>query len=218
MGGERDGSAAPEREGSVVPKLAKIDQETLTGLLDKQNGVLARGQALSCGITNRMLQNRLRIGGPWQVLLPAVYLTVTGMPTPAQREMAALLYAGPASMITGPAALFSHGVRVAHTDAVDVLVPVTTQRKDREFVRLHRTARMPERMHVLDGIRYAPAARAIADAAREMDDIGDVRATVTDAVQRRICPLARLAEEVQQGPVRGSASLRQVVAEVTEGS
>ena len=200
-----------------MPRLAKIDQETLTGLLNKQNGVLARGQALSCGISNRMLQNRLRVGGPWQVLLPAVYLTVTGMPTPAQREMAALLYAGPTSMITGPAALFSHGVRVAHTDVVDVLVPVTTQRKDREFVRLHRTARMPERMHVLDGIRYAPVARAIADTARAMDDIGDVRAVVADAVQRGICPLARLADEVQQGPVRGSASLRQAVAEVTEG-
>jgi very-short-patch-repair endonuclease len=215
--GERDGIAGQERGAAVMPRLAKIDQETLTGLLGKQFDVLTRGQALSCGITNRMMQNRLRAGGPWQVLLPAVYLTVTGTPTPAQRQMAAQLYGGPASVITGPAALFSHSVRVARTDVVDVLVPVTTQRKDREFVRLHRTARMPEQTYVLGEIRYAPVARAVADAARAMDDIGDVRAVVADSVQRGIVPVERLVDEVQQGPVRGSALLRQAVAEVTDG-
>ncbi|HEX4063264.1 MAG TPA: hypothetical protein VHY58_19805 [Streptosporangiaceae bacterium] len=200
-----------------MPRLAKIDQETLTGLLGKQFDVLTRGQALGCGVTNRMLQNRLRVGGPWQVLLPAVYLTVTGTPTPAQRQMAAQLYAGPTSVITGPAALLSHGARGGRIDVVDVLVPVTTQRKDREFVRLHRTARMPEQTYTLGGIRYAPVGRAVADAARGMHEISAVRAMVADVVQRGVVPLARLVDEVQQGPVRGSALLRQAVAEVTDG-
>jgi hypothetical protein len=200
-----------------MPRLAKIDQETLTGLLSKQFDVLTRAQALSCGITNRMLQNRLRAGGPWQVLLPAVYLTVTGTPTPAQRQMAALLYAGPTSVITGPAALLSHHVRGGRADVVDVLVPVTTQRKDHEFVRLHRTARVPAQTYVLGEIRYAPVSRAVADAARAMADIGDVRAVVADVVQRGIVPLERLVEEVKDGPVRGSALLRQAVAEVADG-
>ena len=220
LGGERDEAeqdAIAGREREVMPRLAKIDQETLTGLLSKQFDVLTRAQALGCGITNRMLQNRLRAGGPWQVLLPAVYLTVTGTPTPAQRQMAALLYAGPTSVITGPAALLSHHVRGARADVVDVLVPVTTQRKDHEFVRLHRTARVPEQAYVLGEIRYAPLGRAVADAARAMDDIGDVRAVVADVVQRGIVPLERLAEEVKEGPVRGSALLRQAVAEVADG-
>ena len=48
----------------------------------------------------------LRQAGPWQPLLPGIYLAMAGgLPTVAQREMAALLYAGPASMITGSAAL-----------------------------------------------------------------------------------------------------------------
>jgi hypothetical protein len=200
-----------------MPRLTKIDEETLTGLLGRQFDVVTRSQALGCGITNRMLQNRLRVGGPWQVLMPAVYLAVTGVPTPAQRQMAAQLYAGPTSMVTGPAALFIHKVQPASTDVVDVLVPVTTQRKDREFVRLHRTARLPEQTYVLGEIRYAPVARAVADAARAMDEIGDVRAVVAGAVQKGAVQLAELVDEVQQGPVRGSAFLRQAVAEVTDG-
>ena len=40
-------------------------------------------------------------GGRWQRLLPGVYLAVTGTATQDQREMAALLYAGRRSLLTG---------------------------------------------------------------------------------------------------------------------
>jgi hypothetical protein len=164
-----------------------------------------------------MLHRRLRSDGPWQVLLPGVYVVLTGMPTSVQQEMAALLYAGPASMITGPAALFCYDVRVPATDCVDVLVPVGTQRQDCSFARLHRTRRVPDLMEVRGELRYAPVARAVADAARGMTGIGEVRAVVADAVQRGRCPLELLIAEVRAGPVRGSALLRQAIAEVADG-
>jgi hypothetical protein len=126
-----------------MPQLANVDRPALAGFVSKQYGVLTRGQVRACGITDRMITQRLRTGGSWQPLLPGVYLAATGTPTPAQREMAALLYAGPASMTTGPAALFCHGVRAEYTEIVDVLVPAQNQRRDRSFARLHRTARMP---------------------------------------------------------------------------
>jgi hypothetical protein len=201
-----------------MPRVANYDREALQGLLDKQYGVLSRGQALDCGLSNRVVQSRLRPGGPWQSLMPGVYLTGTGTPTPAQREIAALLYAGPTSVITGPAALFSLGVRVAATDVVDVLVPTTTQRKDQLYVRLHRTARLPGQPRVRDEIRYAPAARAVADAARMMTGLDGIRTLVADAVQRGVCTLDQLADEVSEGPIRGSAMLRQALADVAEGS
>jgi hypothetical protein len=200
-----------------MPQLANVDRTALTGLVSKQHGVLVRDQVLACGVSDRMISYRLRNGGPWQLLLPGVYLAATGVPTPAQREMAALLYAGPASMITGPAALFCHGVRVAYTEIVDVLVPTPTQRCDQSFVRLHRTGRMPELMQARGEIRYAPVARAVADTARAMGGIGDVRAVVADAVQRGRCPLEMLVAEARGGPTRGSALLRQALAEVAIG-
>ena len=66
---------------------------------------------MACGMTESTLQHRLRVGGPWQRLLPGVFLTVTGVPTSDQRDVAALLYAGPGSLLTGTAALRLWGVR-----------------------------------------------------------------------------------------------------------
>jgi hypothetical protein len=200
-----------------MPRTANVDQVALTGLLSKQYCLLTRGQALACGITKSMVERRLRIGGRWQVMLPGVYLTLTGEPTFAQREMAALLYAGSRSMITGPAALITYGVRVEYAERVDVLVPASTQRKDHVFVRLHRTERMPVTAYLSGEISFVPVARAVVDAARAMNGIREVRAVVADAVQRSKCPLAMLMNEVREGPRQGSALLRQALAEVAGG-
>src|SRR5690349_23993297 len=66
----------------------------LRELLDEQLAVASRGQLLALGMNDRAMQYRLRPDGPWQALLPGIYLAVTGTPTFEQKEMAALLYAG----------------------------------------------------------------------------------------------------------------------------
>ena len=80
-------------------------------LLEKQLSVVSRGQLLALGVTDNVMQYRVRDGGPWQALLPGVYLGVSGTPSLAQKEMAALLYAGPGSLITGPVALMHYSIR-----------------------------------------------------------------------------------------------------------
>jgi very-short-patch-repair endonuclease len=189
----------------------------LDGLLSKQHRVLTRAQALGAGLTDSALRHRLRDGGPWQVLLPGVYLAASGTASVDQREMAALLYGGPGSMVTGIAGLWRHGVRAPHAALTDVLVPSHRQRRDISFVRLHRTKRMPDRVFTIGELRYAPPARAVADAARLMTDISDVRAVVADSVQCGKCTPGRLAEELGSGPVQDSARLRQVLGEIAEG-
>ena len=66
----------------------------LDALLDQQLAVVSRGQLLALGMTDNIMQYRVRRGGPWQALLPGVYLGVSGTPSLRQKEMAALLYAG----------------------------------------------------------------------------------------------------------------------------
>jgi hypothetical protein len=73
----------------------------LAELLEKQLAVVSRGQLLKLGVSDRAMQYRLRRGGPWQVLLPGVYLAASGFPSMSQKELAAMLYAGPGSLITG---------------------------------------------------------------------------------------------------------------------
>ena len=92
--------------------------------------------------------HRLRPGGPWRHLLPGVYQTSTGTPTQVQREIAALLYAGPRSVITGGAALRHYRLPAPRSDHIDVLVPLQEQRQGIAYVRLHRTGRLPELVDV----------------------------------------------------------------------
>jgi hypothetical protein len=215
--------------------------DRLGKLLGQQHGVASRAQLLALGMPDRAMQYRLR-AGPWQALLPGIYLSVAEPPSFAQKEMAALLYAGPDSLVTGPAALTHHGIRSpaamsvtgsppdmgvigsppgvgvtgspAGVGVIDVLVPVKRQRLDMGFVRLHRTARMPARTLSAGPVRVALAPRAVTDTAWQLTSPADVRAVVTDAIQSGRCTLDELAIELSEGPIRGSAALRSVLAEL----
>jgi hypothetical protein len=130
------------------------------------------------------LRYRIREDGPWQVLLPGVYLSSTGTVTAVQRETAALLYAGPGSAITGPSALAFHRIRRPQTGMADVLVPAGRRHHDLAYVRVHRTSRMPGLIFPVGEIWYMPPARAVAGTVRGMRDMDEVRAVVADAIQR----------------------------------
>jgi hypothetical protein len=186
------------------------------GGLRAQNDLLTRTQALN-GMTEAALRHRLRPGGPWRIVLPGVCLATAGLPTIGQREMAALLYCGPGSAITGMAALERLGIRAPYSEVTEVLVPVSTRRQSVGFVRVHRTIRMPERFWLASGIRYAPVARSVADAVRGWTDQRAIRAVVAEAVQRGRCPIQELAAELAAGPKRGSGGLRVALAEVADG-
>ena len=190
----------------------------LADLLDRQLAVASRGQLLALGMRDNAMQYRVRAGGPWQVLLPGVYLAASGMPSFSQREMAALLYAGPGSLITGPVALLHHSIRSdGNTDFIDVLMPAERRRESSGFVKLHRTARIPARTCSAGPVRLALAPRAVADTARQLTNPRDIRAVVADAVQLGRCTVRELAGELSDGPVKGSAKLRSVLAEVADG-
>jgi very-short-patch-repair endonuclease len=195
----------------------QLDEKALAAKLAVQRNVITRQQAMACGMTTDALRHRLRRGGPWRALLPRVYLAVTGAPTVGQREMAALLYAGSQAVVTGPAALRRHGFRTPQTGIVDVLVPARCRRKDIAFVRVHRSTAFPEMVCIDRRICITDAPRAVADTVRDLTSIRDARAVVAEAVQRRFCDVSQLAEELRRGPRRGSALLRQALAEVADG-
>jgi len=183
----------------------------------EQHQVVTREQALRCGMPPTTLARQVAPGGRWQRLLPGVYLTVTGTVTQDQRQIAALLYAGPRSLITGPAAVRRHRLHSAGPDVVDVLIPWACRRQSTGFVRVHRTRRIPERIFVTGPIRFTKPARAVADAARSLARFDDVRQVVCDAVQRRACTVAELAEELQAGPAKGATLFREALAEIGDG-
>lgn len=196
---ERTGRAAPER------------------LAASQYGVITRAEAGLCGPTPRMLERRIGPGGPWQRLLPGVYLTQTGEPSRDQELMAALCYAGDDAIITGLAALQKYGVHGPATRLVDVLVPHAVRRVSRQFVVVHRTRELP-RLHGADGpIKYVAPARAVVDAAAGLMRMGDIRAIAAGAVQQDLCTVSELEAEAGSRRLREAGRLRAVLAEVADG-
>src|SRR5260370_2007517 len=155
-------------------------------LLGNQGDLIMRSQLLAAGWTEAALRYRTRVGGEWATVLPGIYTNhSSGTLTSVQREIATVLYAGPRCVITGGSALRRHGVPVPMTDVVDVLIPDSRRRATTGFVRVLRTARIPERPWVSDGIRWAPVARAVADVARGEPQLRDVSAVVAAAVHPR---------------------------------
>jgi len=195
----------------------RIDRDALARTLDHQLDVITREQTVTVGLTRHALQHRLRLGGPWQGLLPGVYLATTGTPSLIQQEMAAMLYAGPGSVITGLAAVRQHHIRGPVTELIDVLMPASRRRRDADFVRLHRSTRLPARVWQLGPLHYALPARAVADAVRDLTSLRDVRAMVADAVQRGHCTVPDLSTELDAGPSVGSKLLREALADVADG-
>jgi hypothetical protein len=200
----------------MKPVITAADRAVAT-ILRQQGDLITRSQALAAGISESALRHRLRNGGRWKVVLPGIYLAHAGQLTGGQREIAATLYAGPGCVITGPVALWRHGVKVPLAEVVDVLVPHEIKRQSTGFVRVHRTRNMPGRPLLIDGLRWASPARAVADAAGVLNGPRTVLAVVADAVQQRKCTVAELAEELRAGAGRGSAALRAALEEVADG-
>jgi very-short-patch-repair endonuclease len=193
-----------------------IDHGRLAATLAEQDHVISRQQALDCGLTQDAVTHRIRSGGPWQRLFPGIYLAHTGSLTVSQKEMAALLHAGPGSVLTGPAALRLLGMTSAEPDHFDVLVPAHRRPESVAFVAIHRTARMPPSAEQ-SGRSCARPTRALADTARAMTDLSEVRALIAGAIQRGDSSLEELASELREGGRPGSALLRKVLAEAEGG-
>jgi hypothetical protein len=200
-----------------MPTLSGYDREQLADILRRQHDVISRSQALKCGLTRGTIEYRLRPDGPWRQILPAVYLTVTGTATADQRDMAALLYAGPQSVITGPFAVRRHNLRCTGLNVLDVLVPADSRRKSIGYVQIRRTTRMPKDLYTTGPIRFTSPVRAVADAARGMIRFSDVQALVCEAVQRGRCTLEELVAELNDGPTPGRRWYRMALAELSEG-
>jgi hypothetical protein len=200
-----------------MPRLSAYDVTQLRKILRAQHEVITRTQALACGMPHATVDRRVAPGGPWQKMLPGTYLAVTGKPTIEQRHAAALLYSGPHSVITGPAAIRLHRLRSPGPDAIDILVPWTVKRQSTGFVRIHRTRRMPA-FYTTGPIRFARVGRAVADAAHGFTTLDDVRTVVAEAVQRRACTIAEIGLELEGGSIRDSIHLRTALAEVRAGA
>ncbi|MEU6232026.1 hypothetical protein [Kitasatospora sp. NPDC047058] len=203
---------------------------SLEELAKRQQNVVTASQLRARGVPTRVVTGHCRRGGPWQRLLPRVYLLQSGEPTPEQRMWAALLYAAQngreegcreGAVITGTAALALYGFaavpRLPAVTGVDVLVPRQRRLKDAGEVRIRRTERelVARSVH---GLACAPVARAVADALGEWTAGGEGQAFGA-AAALPVREVLREAVGRSGGRLAGSearCTVRELVAELTE--
>ncbi|MEU1194644.1 hypothetical protein ABZ446_00255 [Streptomyces sp. NPDC005813] len=204
-----------------------LSPRPLHHLSDVQRRVLTSAQLRSHGVTAAEANGQCRPGGPWQQILPGVFLLHPGPPTSEERLHAVLLYAArspapgtaqtiPAqpgaeephapqpyaeAMITGLAALTLHGFASApplpSLDRIDVLVPRLRRLRSTGCARIVRTPSLPGASWIT-GVPVAPVPHALADAVAELSDAGTVRRLLTEAVRGGHCDPAAVVRELTQ--------------------
>lgn len=180
------------------------------------HGVATRGQLREAKVSDSTLTARCTPGGPWQRLLPGVYLLHNGYPSPLQRSIAALAYGGDDSVITGRVGLAAHGFGAESTSSeVHILIPGSTQRASKSFVRVERTWRSPQ-AETKGSLRVAPLVRSLVDATRATKTDEQCVRLIAEVVQREALTLADIARELAQGPRRYGAITKRVVHELSE--
>lgn len=203
-----------------LPPVPPLSPRPLRHLSEVHRRVLTAAQLRSHGVSPAEANEQCRPGGPWQQLLPGVFLLHPGPPTSEERLHAVLLYAAkerPAgvpsqpnseephrptyteAMITGLAALTLHGFSatppLTALDQIDILVPRLRRLRSTGCARIVRTASMPTPEHVT-GVPVAPVPRALADAVTELTDAGAVRRLLTEAVRGGHCEPAAVVREL----------------------
>ncbi|NEE00711.1 type IV toxin-antitoxin system AbiEi family antitoxin domain-containing protein [Phytoactinopolyspora halotolerans] len=189
----------------------------LAVLAAAQDGLITRQQALGCGVSQSAIRHALRPGGEWQRLTPGIYATFTGPLQERHWVRAALLYAGPAAVVTGAVACRAYGMRYLPSAAtLELLVPPHVRRAPIPFAMIHRVTSMPA-ARMVRGIACAPPERAALDAVRGEQRLRDVRATLSEVVQRKLTTLERLVSEHDRIDRRGLTLARVAFDDIAAG-
>lgn len=175
-------------------------------LVDRQDGVLARHQALSRGMTRHEWAWKLE-RGIWQLAIPGVAFTHSGGTTERQRAWVAALHGGRDALVSGDAALSLLGLSLPTLQAVDVAVP-----RDRHVVggRIRGVDPVPLAVHRVSGVstwrrevRGLPLARsqaAVLHAVAWASSDRDAEWRIAAAVQRRMTAVPLLREALATMP------------------
>jgi hypothetical protein len=206
---------------SKVPAMGTTWQEHL----QRQDGVLARHQAISGGMSRHEWAWKLE-RGLWQRAAPGIAIAHSGGTTERERAWAAVLHAGTSAAVSGDAALRLVGLGVAAGKTIDVVVPrarhvvgASLETEEKRVVVIHRVHRPERWIRELRALPVVTAHAATLQAAAWADSDRAAEWRVAAAVQARITAVSRLREALADMPtLRRRALLRSVLDDVELGA
>lgn len=186
-------------------------------LLTRQDNVITRAQLLDAGLSAATI--RWNAGRGWRVVLPHVFTMSRERPTTRQQQIAALLWAGPGSVLSGATAARLHGVTSADPLArVHVLVPAPRSSRSSAFADVRRSLLHDAAVVARGPLRLSSPARSAVDAARAARTQEARSAILIETVQRGIATLDDLSEWVHRLRPRDAAPLHAPLAEAASGA
>lgn len=175
-------------------------------IADAQLGVLTRAQLLEAGVSRSSIEWQL--GRTWRQLLPGVVLLDRGLPTMEQRQVAALLLAGPESVLSASTAAAVHGLATCSPGPpITVLVPRPRRSRHVAWVSVRRTTVTDPGSVTRGPLRLSSLPRAVVDAAAAATTDRQAQAIVLESIQRR---MVRLDDLHHWANVRGSGGTARV--------
>lgn len=182
-----------------------------------QRGLATTRQLLDAGATLSMLQHMVRTG---HRVIRTVYSPRPGPIPDDDYLVAAALWAGPKSVLTGLHALHSHGFALENKAPITTfLVPHSSRARVRTagFETL-RTKRLPT-AHLRDGLRVAPIERALVDACRLRQLTHRQLQGITTAILQQLRTTAdRLSHEIEFGVPNATGGIVEAVVAFRRGS
>jgi hypothetical protein len=193
--------------------------------LARQDGVIARAQALAGGMSSHQWDWKLA-RGTWQRALPGVAIAHSGGTTERERAWAAVLHGGTGAALSGDAALRLLGVTAATGQDLDIVVPrdrrVTggrLQGRERHAVVVHRVHRPDRWVREVRTLPVITAHAAVLHAAAWARSDREAEWRVAASVQTRVTAVPLLRQTLTEMPrLRRHALLVAVLDDVELGA
>ena len=168
----------------------------------RRHSLVSREDALGCGMTDRMIHQRLA-SGRWQRVAPGLY-RLAGVPvTWKQRALAACLISGPGAVVSHRSAAVLWGVSGFRPGPLDITVPPGRSSRN-ALARVHRSRTDGV---LRDRVPVTRPARTVMDLAGVVGGAA-LEEAVDDVLCRRLCRLDQLTVPAGR---RGSCTLRAVL-------
>jgi hypothetical protein len=171
-------------------------------LLDRQDGVIAVGQAVAAGVSAKAVRARVR-AGRWQVMQRGVYAAFTGRPSRRAELWAVLLRAGPGAVLSHQSAAEVWGLLNGPGPVVHVTVPHGSNPERRgqiPGVVVHRSRSLQHAQHPVltpPRTRVEETVLDLIDCARSFDEAYD---WICRAIGRRRTTAARIQAALKARP------------------
>jgi Transcriptional regulator, AbiEi antitoxin len=195
-----------------------VAQVILPELLDLQDGVLSRSQALACGLTTSGIAARLR-AGRWRRVHRGVYATHAGPLSHAARAWAALLYCGAGAALSHGTAAVLHGLSGPHDGPIHVTVPAHRKVVPQPGIVIHRSRRLTEKCEAGVVPARVDAAGTVLDLVDGARSEKDAFVVASQACQRQVTTASQLAVALDRRPeTRWASGLKAVLDDVASGA